>query len=124
VLTDLLRDDLGFRRVVISDDLGAAAMADVDPAQRALRFLSAGGDLMIIGDSGLVAPMARAVRQRMSSDEAFAGRVQQSATRVVSLKARRGTGQLRRVGDRRSRCLRAEPVDAPFDRLREQRPTR
>jgi beta-N-acetylhexosaminidase len=90
VLTDLLRDDLGFSGVVISDDLAAAAMADVDPAQRALRFLAAGGDLMIIGDPGLAAPMARAVRQRMDRDEAFAARVRGSATRVVALKARRG----------------------------------
>ena len=59
VLTDLLREDLGFTGVVISDDLAAAAMADVDPPQRALRFLGAGGDLMIIGDPGLVARMAR-----------------------------------------------------------------
>lgn len=90
VLTDLLRDDLGFAGVAISDDLAAAAMDDVDPAQRALRFLGAGGDLMIIGDAGLVARMARAVRQRMADDEAFAERVRQSATRVLALKSRRG----------------------------------
>jgi beta-N-acetylhexosaminidase len=90
VLTDLLRGDLGFTGVVISDDLAAAAMADVEPAQRALRFLGAGGDLMIIGDPRLVARMARAVRQRMADDEQFAERVRQSATRVVALKARRG----------------------------------
>jgi beta-N-acetylhexosaminidase len=90
VLTDLLREDLGFTGVVISDDLAAVAMADVDPPQRALRFLGAGGDLMIIGDSGLVGGMARAVRQRMTDDEEFAERVRQSATRVVALKARRG----------------------------------
>ncbi len=59
VLTDLLRDDLGFAGVVISDDLAAAAMADVDPAQRALRFIGAGGDLMIIGDAGLGRPDGR-----------------------------------------------------------------
>ena len=69
VLADLLRDDLGFTGVVISDDLAAAAMADVEPGQRALRFIGAGGDLMIIGDAGLVARMARAVRQRMTDDE-------------------------------------------------------
>jgi beta-N-acetylhexosaminidase len=90
VLTHLLREDLGFTGVVISDDLAAAAMADVDPPQRALRFLGAGGDLMIIGDLGLVARMARAVGQRMTDDEEFAERVRRSATRVVALKARRG----------------------------------
>ncbi|HZA03571.1 MAG TPA: glycoside hydrolase family 3 N-terminal domain-containing protein [Propionibacteriaceae bacterium] len=90
VLTDLLREDLGFSGVVISDDLAAAAMADVDPEQRALRFLGAGGDLMIIGDAGLVDRMAQAVRERMASDARFAERVRQSATRVVVMKARRG----------------------------------
>ncbi len=90
VLTDLLREDLGFSGVVISDDLAAAAMADVDPEQRALRFLGAGGDLMIIGDAGLVDRMAQAVRERMASDARFAERVRQSATRVVAMKARRG----------------------------------
>ena len=90
VLGDMLRGELGFTGVVISDDLAAEAMVDVDPAQRALRFLGAGGDLMIIGDPGLVAPMVRAVRQQMSDDEQFAERVRQSATRVVALKARRG----------------------------------
>ena len=90
VLTDLLREDLRFSGVVISDDLAAAAMADVDPEQRALRFLGAGGDLMIIGDAGLVDRMAQAVRERMASDARFAERVRQSATRVVVMKARRG----------------------------------
>ena len=95
VLTDLLREDLRFSGVVVSDDLAAAAMADVDPARRALHFLAAGGDLMIIGDPGLVGPMARAVRQRMASDERFAERVRRSATRVVLLKARRGLASCR-----------------------------
>jgi beta-N-acetylhexosaminidase len=90
ILEDLLRDDLGFTGVVISDDLAAAAMADVEPGQRALRFVAAGGDLMIIGDAGLVTRMTRAVRQEMADDESFAERVRASATRVVALKARRG----------------------------------
>ena len=90
VLRDMLRDDLGFPGVVISDDLAAAAMADVPPAQRALRFLGAGGDLMIVGDPQLVAPMTRAVRQRVADDPDFAEQVRRSAERVLALKARRG----------------------------------
>ena len=92
---DLLREDLGFSGVVISDDLAAAAMEDVDPAQRALHFVAAGGDLLIIGDPALVGRMARAVRQRMADDESFAERVRASATRVVALKARRGLVECR-----------------------------
>ena len=44
----LLRDEIGFSGVIVSDDLGAtAAVADVAPADRALRFIDAGGDLII-----------------------------------------------------------------------------
>jgi len=90
VLTDLLRGDLGFSGVVISDDLAAAAMADVQPARRALRFLAAGGDLMIVGDPGLVPAMTGAVRREMERDPVFADRVARSVARVLALKARRG----------------------------------
>jgi beta-N-acetylhexosaminidase len=90
VIEELLRDDLGFPGVVISDDLAAAAMKDLPPAQRALRFVDAGGDLLIVGDSGLAEPMAEALASRAAENDAFAERVRQSATRVLNLKARRG----------------------------------
>lgn len=51
VVTEMLRGDLGFTGVVISDDLGvAASVASVAPADRALRFFAAGGDLLINAD--------------------------------------------------------------------------
>jgi len=90
VIGQLLRGDLGFAGVVISDDLAAAAMEDLRPAERALRFVGAGGDLAIVGDPRLAEAMAEALGRRAANDDAFAERVRQSATRVVSLKARRG----------------------------------
>ncbi len=90
VIGQLLRGDLGFAGVVISDDLAAAAMEDLSPAQRALRFVGAGGDLLIVGDPRLAEVMAGALSRRATANDAFAERVRQSATRVVSLKARRG----------------------------------
>jgi beta-N-acetylhexosaminidase len=90
VIGQLLRRDLGFTGVVISDDLAAAAMEDLSPADRALRFVAAGGDLLIIGDPQLAEVMAEALVGRARENEAFAERVQQSAVRVVNLKARRG----------------------------------
>jgi beta-N-acetylhexosaminidase len=53
IINDMLRKDLGFTGVVISDDLAAVAMRIVPPDERALRFLRAGGDLMIVGDASL-----------------------------------------------------------------------
>jgi beta-N-acetylhexosaminidase len=90
VIGQMLRGDLGFAGVVISDDLAAMAMQDLSPANRALEFLGAGGDLLIVGDPRLAGTMAHALVRRAAADHAFAERVRQSATRVVSLKARRG----------------------------------
>ncbi len=54
----LLRDDLGFDGVIASDDLGVAkAVAGVPAAQRAVRFVRAGGDLAISVDAPAVLAM-------------------------------------------------------------------
>ncbi|WP_353082481.1 glycoside hydrolase family 3 N-terminal domain-containing protein [Tessaracoccus lapidicaptus] len=91
VITDLLRDDLGFDGVVIADDLGAArSVAGIPAAERAVRFLDAGGDLAINATPGLMADMIEATAQRAADDEDFAERVAESATRVLRLKAAAG----------------------------------
>jgi beta-N-acetylhexosaminidase len=91
VMRALLRDSLGFTGVVVSDDLGAtAAVANVAPADRAINFLAAGGDLII---SKTVAPalaMAGAIRSRASTDAAFRSRVDDATLRVLRVKAARG----------------------------------
>ena len=90
VIGGMVRGDLGFDGVVVSDDLAAAAMADLSPRQRALRFLRAGGDLMIIGDPGLVRPMVQAVAAEAAGDPRFLADLQAKAGRVVAMKASRG----------------------------------
>jgi len=90
IIDDMLRKDLGFSRIVISDDLAAAAMRTIPPDERALRFIRAGGDLLIIGDASLATTMADAIKDEASDDPAFAKRVSESAARVVAMKERRG----------------------------------
>jgi len=91
IITDVLREDLGFDGVVISDDLGAAeAVSDVSAADRATRFFTAGGDLLINADPSHMAEMTSAVRQLVDEDPAFAGQVRDSASRVLLLKQRVG----------------------------------
>jgi beta-N-acetylhexosaminidase len=90
IINDMLRKDLGFTGVVISDDLAAVAMRIVPPDERALRFLRAGGDLMIVGDASLATEMADAIKDEASDDSDFAKRVTESAARVVAMKQRRG----------------------------------
>ncbi len=87
VVTSMLRGDLGFRGVVISDDLGAAdQVADVPPGRRVVRFLEAGGDLAVDGDPELAASMTRAVTERAEVDPAFAARLRAKVTRILTLK--------------------------------------
>lgn len=91
VITDLLRGDLGFDGVVIADDLGAAkAVAEVTPAERAVRFFEAGGDLAINADPAIMAAMAGATVEKAAGDAAFAARVEESAARVLQLKVDAG----------------------------------
>lgn len=91
VLDGLLRTDLGFQGVAISDDLGAAQqVAHIAPGDRAVRFLTAGGDIVINGDPTLQAEMTEAVRSLAAEDAEFADEIRVKATRVVALKARHG----------------------------------
>jgi beta-N-acetylhexosaminidase len=93
IIDEMLREDLGFSRIVISDDLAAAAMRNLPPDERARRFIRAGGDLLIIGDASLATTMADAIKDEASDDQAFATRVTESAARVVAMKERRGLAQ-------------------------------
>jgi beta-N-acetylhexosaminidase len=83
----VLRDGMGFGGVIVSDDLGAAtAVADIAPAQRALDFLSAGGDLIVSKTTGPTSAMADAVVARASSDPAFDAQVEDAVHRVLDAK--------------------------------------
>lgn len=90
IIAGLLRDDLDFTGVVISDDLAAAAMRDLPPGTRMLRFLRAGGDLAIVGDPGIAVSMAEAVVDEARDDERLAAMIESATVRVLQLKDRRG----------------------------------
>src|SRR5690606_17211556 len=53
-IQDLLRGQLGFDGLVVTDDIGAArAVADVPVAERATRLLEAGGDVLVTADPSI-----------------------------------------------------------------------
>jgi beta-N-acetylhexosaminidase len=87
VVMRLLRSGLGFGGVIISDDLGqAAAVAAIPAGQRAIDFLSAGGDMVT---SQIMAPaevMAAAVLARASADTSFRALVDAAVLRVLTAK--------------------------------------
>lgn len=91
VVTRLLRAGLGFSGVVISDDLGAARQVQAwPPGERAVRFIAAGGDVVLTVDPRTVAPMYDAVLARARTDPAFRAKTRAAALRVLTAKARFG----------------------------------
>lgn len=93
VVGGLLRGRLGFRGVVVSDDLArAAAVRSVPYGERAVRFFAAGGDLLLATDASVVPAMSAAVLARAGRDPAFAATVKAAVLRVLTDKLGGGAG--------------------------------
>ncbi|MFJ9818492.1 glycoside hydrolase family 3 N-terminal domain-containing protein [Streptomyces sp. NPDC101151] len=91
VMDDLLRKDLGFDGVVMSDDLGnAAAVQRIPPGRRALAFLRAGGDLVLTVNADRIPAMTTAVLNAMSGQPALRAHVEASVRRILSAKQEAG----------------------------------
>ena len=90
VLDGMLRGDLGFTGVIISDSMYAVAVRDLSPGERAVRFVSAGGDLVLTGLPEDVPAMASALLDKANSDGAFRARVDASCLRILQAKQRAG----------------------------------
>jgi beta-N-acetylhexosaminidase len=91
VITDVLRGDIGFRGVVITDDVGmAVAVRDVAPGDRAVRFLAAGGTLVLTVTAAVLPEMEDAVLARDAADPEFAKQVDAAVRTALVAKARAG----------------------------------
>src|SRR5207245_4934267 len=84
VIRRVLRGQLGFKGVVISDDLGAtAAVKSIPPGARAIAFLEAGGDMIISKTLAAATAMDAAIIQRLGTDPGFAVVVNQAVMPVL-----------------------------------------
>jgi beta-N-acetylhexosaminidase len=91
VVTGLLREKLRFTGLVMSDDLGAAAAVRAVPAgERAVRFVRAGGDLVLTVRPQDARPMATALLAAAQRSPAFARRVTDAAAHVLAAKKKAG----------------------------------
>ena len=76
---------------MISDDLGnARAVQDLPPGERAVRFLAAGGTLVLTVEPAIVPEMIDAVLQRSQADPAFAATLDDAVRTALLAKERAG----------------------------------
>lgn len=88
IVTDLLRDRLGFKGVVITDDLTMGAIsATFKLTDAAIRSLNAGVDILLVchGEDNTTSVIA-AIRLAVSRGEISLSRIDESVTRILTLK--------------------------------------
>ena len=87
VMRGLLRQELHFRGVIVSDDLGAAAaVAGLPPGTRGIDFLAAGGDLITSQSLPAAVAMDQAILARAADDAAFRATVNSAVMRILDAK--------------------------------------
>jgi beta-N-acetylhexosaminidase len=87
IVSGMLRGDAGFGGIIMSDSVSAAALSRYPVGDRAVRFLAAGGNLVLTSDPDELPAMVAAVTSRAQSDPAFRAKVDASAQKVLSAKA-------------------------------------
>ena len=91
IVTGMLRGDLGFTGVVISDDLGAAKqVSGYSVGTRAVRFINAGGDMVLTVVASQAATMTAALVAEARKSPSFRAKVNAAALRVLQAKQARG----------------------------------
>lgn len=82
----MVREAMAFNGLLVSDDL--ASLTAVPTGQRAVKFVTAGGELIYTSDASSVEPMIASLTS--NSDPELAGKVTQAATNVLAIKAKLG----------------------------------
>jgi len=87
IMHGLLRQQMHFQGVIISDDLGAAAaVAGIPEAARGIDFLAAGGDLITSESLAGAEAMDLAILHRAATDSAFRATVDSAVMRILGAK--------------------------------------
>lgn len=86
----MLRGELGFHGAIMSDSMDAAAVSELTPAQRAVDFINAGGDIVLVTNPGDIPAMYNAVTAEYNASPAFAALVNQAALHVLIAKEQTG----------------------------------
>lgn len=90
IMRGMLREDLGFTGVIISDDMcDATQLAPWSLGTRAINFFESGGTMLLCVESSKTANMAQALYSKASKDPAFAQLIDAAALKVLETKDRK-----------------------------------
>jgi beta-N-acetylhexosaminidase len=94
-ITDILRKRIGFRNLIVSDDLEMGGVLTASPIGRAaVEFVRAGGDLCLVCHREDYIVEAHESLLKASEDSRFARKIAESARRVLAFK-KKNAGMLR-----------------------------
>lgn len=91
VMQQMLRDDLGFTGIIVSDDICDAVQLSPFPvAERGVGFIAAGGTMALCTNQALLPAMYQGIFDRATADPAFAATVESAALKVLEIKNESG----------------------------------
>ncbi len=91
VIEGLLRGQLGYQGVVITDDVGAAVAVSSTPVgSRATKFINAGGDIVLTATPSSVPTMLEAIRAARATSPTFKAKLDASVLRILRTKTAMG----------------------------------
>ena len=101
IIEGLLRTELGFDGVVISDDLRMDAVRSIaEPAELAVMAVRAGNDVLVFGGTGpgtssisLIDELQERFAEEAARDPAFRARIEASYGRILAMKSRLRLGR-------------------------------
>jgi len=90
VIGTMLRKNLGFTGIVVSDTLSAVAVSRWSVGHRATRFLQMGGTMLLDSHARDLVTMERAILKKMAGSKRFAAKVKAAVMLVLTEKAKAG----------------------------------
>lgn len=92
IMRGMLREDLGFTGVIISDDMcDATQLSPWGYATRAVRFFEAGGTMMLCVNAGKLDQISAALAEQAKKDPGFARLIDAAALKVLQAKQDEGS---------------------------------